>query len=423
VPFVVRGRVWAAVLSLFAVSLAGCSGSHHPSIASNAPANDQATILCRAPSQSLDLLSLNRGKTRPAELLATRDFQHFVDVTPRALPASVQLGRFVSGSCPNRSHIWVVGSTLDGAKGWLVRSSDGGVQWQVTRRLWTGSGGAGTVSFADVDHGFLTAGDPGSNSVTSVKTADGGATWSPVSVSFGLLLNLLHSAPSFANARTAFETVSSLPAAPGSRIQSQVMMSADGGSTWVPASIPLRRVGEYLFEQPRFFGKMGIVPVVLVQPALEVTAGSGRDERGSVNVALARTSDGGTSWTWTRAVDLAAAVQLGSPGATGADVLQGAPAVAVANPSTVWVAYADRNGRVKVVSTRDRGKTWASATANGLPVIPLKSDLASGRTRPVTIQAANEHVALISLAVNPSGAFVTYLTVDGGTRWVPFPDN
>ncbi len=421
--FTRRARVLAA-LGVVASTLAGCGGvsTTAPGSSRSLPSpGEQATVICHSSSPLFALVAVTPSGSHTAELLATKDFEHFQNVTPSGLALPAKGDQLLDGSCPTASDFWVVSASPGGGSGWLLQTTDGGAEWQVNRQLWTGSAGGGSVVFADVDHGMVVAGAAGANSSTSVETADGGEKWSSVSLPFDLLVNFQLQAPSFANPTTAFTAVSSLPPEPGSEIQSTVMESSDAGATWTRSSPPVHTAGELLYTQPHFFGSRGILPVLVVKPSLRLGAPSAAGQQGSANVIIDATSNAGRSWKSLAPVSLAAPVQLGIPGTRGLDTLQGSPSVAVGNPSTIWIAYARQDGRVTITATQNGGRSWLSVPTNGLPSVPRASDLQSGVSQPVSIQAVNGRVAFVSLATNPSGPPVTYLTVDGGIHWTGVP--
>lgn len=421
--FTRRARI-AASIGVFAMALAGCGGGSTTPPTSGASLSStgaQATLICQSSSPLFALVAVTPSGSNASTLLTTRDFEHFTNVTPSSSSVPAELGRFLNGSCPTQNDFWVISSSLDGSKGWLLRTTDGGAQWQVSRQLWTGAGGSGSVAFAGVEHGVLTAGSAANNSLTFAQTVDGGEKWSPVSLPSSLLVNFQREAPSLSDATTGFAAVSSLPPEPGSEIQSAVLASSDAGVTWTPASPPVRTAGERLYEQPRMFGARGIVPVVVVHPSLRLGLPSAPRQQGTADAIIEETSNAGRSWKAWPLVSLAAPVQLGNAGSRGLDTLPGVPSVAVGNLSTIWIAYARRDGRVKITTTRDGGRSWSTPPTESLPSVPRTSDLQSGSSQPVTIQAVNGRDALVTLEVNRSGLPVTYLTVDGGNRWTTFP--
>ena len=219
--FIRRARI-AASISALAIVLAGCGGGSTapPTSSTLLPSTGaQATLICQSSSPLFALVAVTSSGSNVSTLLTTRDFEHFTNVTPSGSSVPAELGRFLNGSCPTQNDFWVISSSLDTSKGWLLRTTDGGAQWQVSRQVWTGSGGGGSVAFAGVEHGILTAGSAANNSLTFAQTVDGGEKWSSISLPSNLLVNFQLEAPSFPNATTGFAAVSSLPPEPGSEIR------------------------------------------------------------------------------------------------------------------------------------------------------------------------------------------------------------
>lgn len=412
----------AVAVCALGVLLAGWGSVPAAASPSSTPARSviagRATLLCSSSSPEFALLSVTASGATSSELVETHDFVHFVDVTPEVAappPASpaASLDLFENAACPSGQDLWVVASTDDTSEGWLLASTDGGRQWQANHQLWVGGGGHGSVAFPDDAHGFLFAGNIANNTLVFSRTTDSGSTWTTVRIPFDLLVGSAGAVPSFVNTTRGFTVETSLSVVPGSVVKSRLMETTDAGSTWAATSTPVSRDQGTLYEQPRFFGRNGILPAVVVSPTLKVDGTS----HGSAHVVILKTTNAGRSWRAWPAAALVVPVELGRE-PYGPGVLAGAPSVSAASPSTVWIAGAGRNGRIHLRVTRDGGRSWTTPAAKGLPTVGRAAALPGGATQLVTVQAVTGRVALATLATPPGP--VTYLTTDGGARWTAF---
>lgn len=376
-----------------------------------------ATLLCS--SSGLSLLSVTPSGDSSSELVETRDFVHFDNVTPRFSSSLALLDRWTSAACPSRRQLLVVASRGDGSLGWLISSSDGGLHWAADRRLWIGSGGLGSVAFPNDAIGFLVAGNPteSSGAVSLSRTTNGGSSWKTVPVPSSFLIASHFRVPSFANEKTGFVAETSLTIERSSTIRSKVMKTTDAGSSWTTAHVPVPGGKETMYERPRFFGRDGIVPAVVIEPTLtlKMLAPHHPAPHATARVVIEQTTDTGKSWKSWPAASLGVPVELGGPGD-----LYGTPSVSAANPSTVWVGGVGESDHVELRVTHDGGRSWSAPAAQGLPRVTRLADWQGGAGQPVTIQAVTARIALASLVLPRLLSPVTYLTLDGGAHWFPF---
>ncbi len=422
-------RRWAVgvCILLAAGGLTGCSSNHParsaepPSTSSTTspargtggpPGGEQATVLCSSGTASFALLAVT-GRLGAPELVVTDDFRHFATVTPSPnLVATPSFGMFTGGTCPTPTDLWVIAASPDHSAGWLLHSTNRGRSWVEARPAWTGSAGVASVAFSDVGHGFLVSGDPAANgnaALAFARTTDGGTTWTPVPLPVQTLDDLAGGL-AFATGTDGF-AVPSL--SPGSAVDSTLLTTSDAGSTWTAALQPAVAGPTALFSTPSCFGGQAILPIVVVHAALS-SPPPGQTERGTADVVVDQSSDGGASWRSWPTVALGATVSLQS----GSRPL-GTPSVSPSSPSTVWIAYATTAGRVSLRLTTDGGASWSTPPGHGLPTAVPPADPRSSVAQPVSIQAVSGGDAIVTVQADAGSSPVSYLTVDGGSHWSP----
>jgi len=200
------------------------------------------------------------------------------------------------------------------ARSVLLRTSDGGKHWSRYPLPKGYSIGLRTITFPDPRHGWLFYGGAasGSMSVYMYRTENGGRSWSRVACA-SLPASLpnyacrLHSGIafdgdkeflSFSNRFDGWLTVFSNAGIP------EILHSGNGGRTWryqavgLPLGLHQARTPKavYLmgtFDQPRLFGRLGILPEV-------VTSYPPRSNTGRSRLFLYRSLDGGRTWQFYR---------------------------------------------------------------------------------------------------------------------------
>jgi hypothetical protein len=198
---------------------------------------------------------------------------------------------------------------------------------------------------------------------------------------------------------------------------STVEATADGGASWSPISVPVASAGVKLYLPPAFFATMGVLPLLVMK-----NRGS---TSGRVTVDFDVTTDDGRNWASISTLRTATFAKVGPPdgdgfGGLGAMAFAGAPSVGIAAPRDWWVLGATPSGRPTVYRTADAGKDWFSPQPRGLPIVPLAADRRDGVLDPVSIQAVTAEIAFATIATNLAPLFeMTYLTSDGGVHWSP----
>jgi photosystem II stability/assembly factor-like uncharacterized protein len=162
-------------------------------------------------------------------ILLTRDGgKTWTRVPPAALPPALPNEGFFAASGTNvatlgTDHVWVGTGAATEAR--VLRSSDGGRTWSLSRTPLAAGPSAGifSIAFSDAKHGMVVGGDYKLESRAANNaaiTADGGATWTPVT------------------SLTGFRSVVSYLTRDGSRLiavgPAGSDYSRDRGKTWTP---------------------------------------------------------------------------------------------------------------------------------------------------------------------------------------------
>jgi len=280
------------------------------------------------------------GMANPVRVLRTTDGgQTWQDVTPVEITASSRDVTVANTNSYFRDalHAWLAVPNGDGNHLRIYRTSDGGQSWQSADIEPEGMGAQ--FSFIDDQHGWLLLHQgvaAGSEAVTVLGTADGGATWqalnsaNPQNTQAGALpFGGDKSGIAFSDLQTGWVT----GAEPVDGLV-YLYVTHDGGRTWQPQKVDMPKGFEkaQTGAQPPVFSSPqdGLLPVVLWQ---EQTA-----------IVLYRTQDGGATWT------------AGEPFSAPEVGLMACPERA---PGLAWVIYS--SGK-EIGTTKDGGATWQKVT-------------------------------------------------------------
>ena len=323
----------------------------------------------------------------PNALLHTIDGgAHWEDVTPPGLLGVSRPAVLTAGIA------WLEASTL-------LHTTDGGRTWRDFGRppLFRASGNRtlfladGMLDFIDARNGWrmMGAGAPGREEVYIHRTADGGATWVPVSYTTtidetrGLPLAGTKTGITFLNATTGWVTGRQ----PGCD-HAFLFATRDGGHTWrrLRLSLPPQVTSHWngYTMAPQFFSaRDGVLPMVV-----SYSAQGEYCEDGKQIVVFYVTRDGGATWLATSPVEA-----------------HGGPAWSFADLDHGWVL-----GDGVLYRAANGGRRWAA--------IPLPSEFGDIRqldfVSPQTGWAVRG--SLRTLKTTPSSLLKT---TDGGQTWVP----
>ncbi len=167
----------------------------------------------------------------------------------------------------------------------IYKTTDGGASWELQHTNPGPEGFFDGMAFWDVDHGAV-YGDPVDGRFAVLTTADGGATWSPVSVAG--MPPALEGEAGFAASGSGIATASNADVWFGTGgPASRVFHSADGGATWTVATTPIKSGA----------GSSGIFAFAFRVRLHGVAVGGDypRPEDAAANAAT--TADGGVTWT------------------------------------------------------------------------------------------------------------------------------
>jgi len=341
------GRIGSfAVVALYGMFLAGCSGSSaKPVVTTPPPENPIGANLIQ---MSSDPLTVAPG-------------QHATEVEPHMLAvgntlvAAFQVGRIPQGQGVG------AGST---AIGWAT-SSDGGTTWKhgLLPGLTTGDGtgpyeAASDPAVAyDAMHGvWMVSSLPVSSGQTPAvfvsRSTDGGFTWqTPVSVDptssssdkNWIVCDSWTASPHYGNCYQEWDD-------PGSGDEIFMSTSSDGGLTW---SSPLTTAGQAL----------GIGGQPLVQPNGNVVVPIWLLSGPTNQIAAFSSTDGGVSWGAPISITTIQS-HLDAGGIRSGPL----PSAAIDGAGTVWVVWADCRFRANcasndlVYSTSSDGVAWSAVT-------------------------------------------------------------
>lgn len=346
--------------------------------------------------QSLQMTSVRDGwavswASNPASssvsprLLLTRtsDGGHtWMDVTPagaRSMLATSNASELLDAVDGERAYFVVIESTGESASAVnttvLFATSDAGRTWAESAPLRT-TARVVSLSFADAGHGWLlmTEGAAmGRNPVQVYRTKDGGRHWSPADT--GIPIACDKTGITFPAITVGWLTSECVAASPD-----VLLVSRDGGATWVAQPLPVS-VGVSA-SGPEFAGGTGFLTV-------------GRDGGAPI---LLTTADLGRTWR-----------RMPLPGEAGSypQVKFFSPADGVLVPSGTQGSLGD-----VVYTTSDRGQTWR-AVRQGMHFTKLG----------VTVEFVSQRTGFAwSLGTDAPGASAPpiYETSDSGRTWKPF---
>ena len=169
--------------------------------------------------------------------------------------------------------LWCAGATAPGLEpGVLFRTADGGATWTEAVSTGAASGAArgpglpaagvkSGLAFRDQNHGVMTATGAQRGTPWVYATADGGATWAPVTLGLPAAERSLPvgtQAPAFFDARHGLIPVLTFKAAIPALT---VFVTADGGSTWtasLPVSSPYAALTTAFVDEGHWFATDGV---------------------------------------------------------------------------------------------------------------------------------------------------------------------
>lgn len=388
-----------------ALRTAGTSG-HVLVTALTAASPGHVTDLCDSASPLTGVFEVQTGPEGHPAFYVTHDFSTYARVSVPISPSLPTPRWMLCGTHRDTSATrWWTTSDPAVADSYLYESTDGGLQWKLTRRLRCGGSAPWSwVRFVNSTDGWLASGDIGSNCSQFQRTEDGGRTWQTLPLIPTPELGSLE----FLTPLTGF--------APGKRDHS-LADTTDGGVKWHTVELPVPSGRAYGLSLPVFSGKRGVVAMIAshTHPS-ELTA----EKSLAVTIDFDLTSDGGKKWVagpTLRAVD-----RTGLDGVERLTVgmVEEGPAVAAASPRTWWVLSLRKSGAFVVRTTRDAGARWATAKGAGLPHIDAAVFRQGSDVSPVpTLWALNDRVAIARILAAPGAMTVIYLTTDGGSRWLP----
>ena len=306
---------------------------------------------------------------------------HWINVTP----SGAMITRESVASFLTASLAWVATPQANGATSQIVATTDGGQTWQQSS---VPAVDLKQMAFVDAQHGWILAGwgtgEGAAEAVTVFRTTDGGKTWMNVSSALPastdtpppgqLPFGGRKSGIQFLNASTGWIT-----GTVGANDLAWLYASHDGGATWYRQSLPLPSgvpPAQLSLGSPTLFSPTdGVLPVIFS----DVLTGRG------VATDIYVTHDGGTTWTSTTPLPLAAV------------------AIDFADEQHGWASDG-----VNLHRTSDGGQQWTklSPGANFKQVTSL--DFVS---------------STLGWAIRGQGKNSSLLlkTTDGGGTWTPIP--
>jgi hypothetical protein len=417
-------RPFSIVLGVIGLLVGACTGPGAGSgttSSTTASPSQTAVVLCH--SVHFSLVAVTQPDATTSELLFTTDFLHFSNITPPLSTVNGGLGMFDSAACLSSTDFWLISASADSTPGWLLHTTNGGLNWSVNRQLWVGNGGSGTVSFADSTHGWFAAGAAGDNSIVYMRTIDGGKTWTFLPTVRLTLNNFQEMAPQFVTASIGFAATSEVSPWSPNRINSELLKSVDGGATWSQTKVgqpTTRGADQLLYGAPAVFETQTVIPVLVVQSLNSKGLNARSPSSVRVNIVIERSDNAGRSWSSTLSTRVGTESKLGNPGSYGINTLVGAPSVSLASYSVSWIAYSDSQGHAHVLRSSKSARSWFLARSEGLPQLSIAADVRQDVAEPVSVAAISGSIALLSVVTSPFKTPGTYITYDGGLRWQPF---
>jgi photosystem II stability/assembly factor-like uncharacterized protein len=311
------------------------------------------------------------------QVFGTDGFIWAIDMEPHdCTPAQVSNGGLRCGSPPSHALM-------------LYRTADGGSSWTAVPAP---TFPVDDVFFLDASHGWAVSGSPqtGLGSEPLYRTADGGATWMRVGILAPLApMGRVYGVGTY---RVTFSGQSDRSVRGWYVGAAKLYTSIDDGSSWQPVSIiaPAAVAGwTFTPTQPAFSGREGILPIAYRDP-------TGPDNATANRIYLYVSHDGGSTWSDPRPAPAGFApvgdivstsildskhIWLTSLSLTGGDNVQAKPAIArspdgglswtvVRNtPRILVMTFADPthgyaldvsgpNNTNGILRTSDAGTTW-----------------------------------------------------------------
>jgi photosystem II stability/assembly factor-like uncharacterized protein len=325
------------------LAVAGVAASMH------AAAAPSQVVLVRLVSPSWGFVVTSTGsRTR----LLAGDGRTWNDVTPPRARFQPEDLVFL-----DREHGWFVTNDCAAARALVHRTSDGGRTWTAAhvRPTNCAAGSALSLSFVDRLHGWLVRTVENAPEAELARTVDGGRTWSRAR-----------------ELRDGWLGRSDFRASPN------LYVTADGGLTWRPRTLPLPggwRNARALPDVPTFFGARGVLPVTLFTARRS-------------GVAFYTTSDGGRTWR-ARSVR-----RVGFRTLLRSNPFPRYVPTAVASPTAWWVV--SRIAVPSVLVTRDAGRHWSGSSPGGVSGAASARIAAAGGTAWLTLSTRRGGTQLVA---------------------------
>lgn len=180
----------------------------------------------------------------------------------------------------------IIMSAGPGSASRIYRTTDGGASWKLQITNPDAEGFWDAIAFWDAHNGIL-FGDPVKGAFQVLLTADGGATWQPVSDPKGLAA--LPNEGAFAASGTCLTVAGSADAwfSTGGAESARVFHSSDRGRSWRASAAPI----------PAGAPARGIFSVGFGDARVGLAAGGDYKDTSMATVNGARTEDGGATWS------------------------------------------------------------------------------------------------------------------------------
>jgi photosystem II stability/assembly factor-like uncharacterized protein len=291
---------------------------------------------------------------------------------------SIGLSAVLAGLDSN--HVWVLVPGTDFFSGTLYQTGNGGTSWSSN----TVPFGGAYLQFMDRSRGFALAergAGAGSDAVELFQTSDGGVTWISIfhndpglaGSSDSLPLAGIKNGMTFSDALTGWVT-GSIP------VDGEIFLyiTHNGGVSWSQQSLPLPpgyQAYQYLPQAPVFFGKDGYLPLTVYQS-------------GTTDITFYTSHDGGLSWA-------------GDPANANKVIKPGLPAFADALQLWCW------DGGTRLYTSTDGAQTWQATQAS--------LDLSGSLSR---LEFVPGFTGWALTRLDDAGHSQLYRTTDG-TNWTP----
>jgi photosystem II stability/assembly factor-like uncharacterized protein len=278
----------------------------------------------------------------------------------------------------DRKHGWFATNDCAEGRATVDRTRDGGRTWAAAHVLPTNcaAGSALALSFLDQRTGWLVRTIENGPGAQLASTVDGGRTWSR-SRDLPLIGRV-----AFRSRRDGWLGRSDFRALPN------LFVTADGGRTWRPRTLPLPpgwRRAHALPDVPTFFGARGVLPITLFTSRRSA-------------VAFYATSDGGRSW------HVRSVRPVGFRTLLRSNPFPRYVPTAVASPTTWWVL--SRIAVPRVLMTRDAGRHWRGSSPAGVSGVASARIEAAGGAAWLTLSTRRGRTQLLA-------------TQDAGRSWRP----